>query len=230
MLAPNKMGMLTASLIFLGLEVDFNLMEMQFPLSKAGELKDMVQQWLGRRSKISRELESLMGNLAHACTVIKSGDRTFIQRMFKLLKGTCPPLHHIRLSQAFRSDLQLLASFLETWNGIALLQEQGDRKTYHVVRDALRNGILDTGNCGSHIDSSCTGPQNSMSIMVVVVQYDAPTVSYLTIREASGKDSRKPDWKYPPAQSSKSSPARPRAQAVINGHNAGIRLACLTQS
>ena len=47
MLAPNKMGVLTASLVFLGLKVDFNLMEMQFPLSKVGELKDMVQQWLG---------------------------------------------------------------------------------------------------------------------------------------------------------------------------------------
>ena len=89
------------------------------------------------------------------------------------------------MSQAFRSDLQWLASFLETWNGIALLQEQGDRKTYHVVRDALRNGILGAGNCGSHIGSSCTGPQNSMSIMVAVVPCAAPTDSDLTIGEAS---------------------------------------------
>lgn len=77
------------------------------------ELRDMLQSWLERRSCCRRKLESPVGKLAHASTVVKPG-RKMMRQMFELLARRCTwSAFHIRLSQSFKSDLQWQLTFVE---------------------------------------------------------------------------------------------------------------------
>lgn len=123
-------------LSFLGFEVDSNAMEVRLPRSKLLELKELLATWQSRRTCRKKELESLVGKLAHACKVVRPG-KTFLRRMFEVVSGVHQPHHHVRLNAEFRSDLTWWATFLESWNGVSLLQEFGPRQISHqFVSDA----------------------------------------------------------------------------------------------
>ena len=121
-IAWNKLEGPWLCLIFLGFELDSQAMEIRLPAAKLVELHELLGRWQGRQSCTRRELESLVGKLAHAAKVVRPG-KTFLRRMFELLAGVRQPHHHIRLNLAFRSDLMWWYSFLDGWNGVSMLQE-----------------------------------------------------------------------------------------------------------
>ena len=104
--AMNKLEGPACCLTFLGFELDSRAMEIRLPSQKLVELQSLCNTWVGRRSASKRELESLIGKLSHASTVIPPG-KTFMRRMFELLAVARHPDHHIRLGASFRSDLHL---------------------------------------------------------------------------------------------------------------------------
>ena len=110
---------------FLGIEMDSIAMELRLPQKKISELKGLIRCWLGRRSCVKRELQSLVGKLQHACKVVRPG-RSFLRRMFELLAGVHKDHHHIRLNTSFRSDLVWWDTFLEAWNGKSILRRPFD--------------------------------------------------------------------------------------------------------
>ena len=58
--------------------------------------------------------------------------------MFELLQGVMKKHHHIHLNHAFRSDLMWWHTFLEAWNGKAMMQVQDQwSPTVEVFTDAL---------------------------------------------------------------------------------------------
>ena len=71
------------------------------PATKLDELRLLVAQWQGKKFCVKKDLQSLVGKLQHASKVVRSG-RTFLQRMFELLKGTSKKQHFIRLNTSFR--------------------------------------------------------------------------------------------------------------------------------
>ena len=77
----------TLKLTFLGFEVDSLSWEIRLPVEKLRELQHLVKRWSDRHSCTRRELMSLVGRLAHASRIIKSG-KTFMRRMFKLLAAS----------------------------------------------------------------------------------------------------------------------------------------------
>ena len=94
------------------------LMVRRLPSDK---LKGVVTEWLGKKTCRRQELQSLIGKLQHACKVVRPG-RTFLSRMFVLLKGLPKKQQLIRLNVAFGSDLLWWHLFLVRWNGISMLQ------------------------------------------------------------------------------------------------------------
>ncbi len=79
-------------LTFLGIEMDTTEMVLRLPDQKLQELKQLVASWIGKRSCIKRDLQSLVGKLQHACKVVVPG-RTFLRRMFELLSMTAKSQH-----------------------------------------------------------------------------------------------------------------------------------------
>ena len=98
----------------------------RLPTHKLEELQSLVTTWVGRKSHLKQDLESLVGKLQHACKAFKPC-WTFLRRMFELLQGVSNKHHHICLNHAFHSDLKWWHTFLESWNGKAMVYGQDQR-------------------------------------------------------------------------------------------------------
>ena len=123
---------------FLGIVIDTLAGELRLPAEKLDHIRRLLAGWGDRKSCTRKELESLIGNLNHACKVIRPG-RSFLRWMIDLLHQ-CRKTHHIRLNCNFRSDLQWWNAFAATWNGISYLVTNA---TLQFASDA--SGIWDCG-------------------------------------------------------------------------------------
>lgn len=122
-LAECKMVGPVLCIVFLGIEINSVAMELRLPLEKLLRVKELVAEWLAKsphKRWKKRELLSVAGHLQHAAVVVKPG-RTFIRRLFDLAATVSSPDHHVRLTEAVRSDLAWWDQFLESWNGVSLL-------------------------------------------------------------------------------------------------------------
>jgi hypothetical protein len=63
----------TTTLTFLDLELDSELMEIRLPLDKLGKLKDQLNHFKFKKKATLRELQSLIGLLNFACSVVPPG-------------------------------------------------------------------------------------------------------------------------------------------------------------
>ena len=86
---------------FLGIVLDSIEMKAWVPEEKVG--------------KIKREVQRLVGLLNFACKVVRGG-RTFLRRMINSMRGQ-PGYYHVKISRAFREDLNWWDRFLDDWNG-----------------------------------------------------------------------------------------------------------------
>ena len=134
-IAPEKLEGPAKILTFLGIELDTERMTLRLPTEKIVELQMLITGWLGRKFCTLRDLQSLVGKLQHACKVVRPG-RTFLRRMFELLKGVNRKQRFIRLNTAFRSDLTWWHLFMETWNGVAMMEPALGKCSHHLYTDA----------------------------------------------------------------------------------------------
>ena len=104
------------ALVFLGILIDTHRFELRLPLEKLTRLQTALQHWKKKRSCTRRELESLLGHLSHAATVVRQG-RTFLRQLFPLLSLNRAPHHWIRLNAGSKADLLWWSTFLQGWNG-----------------------------------------------------------------------------------------------------------------
>ena len=121
-LAPHKSVGPATCLTFLGIEIDTQAMELRLPLEKLHNLRDLISEWQFKKVCTREKLESLLGHLNHACSVVKPG-RSFIGRLIGLLTDARRKHRHfIRMNAQARSDIRWWHVFLESWNGISILR------------------------------------------------------------------------------------------------------------
>ena len=116
---------------FLGILIDTQLFELRLPTDKLARLQAALHWWTNRKRCTRRELESLLGQLSHAATVIVQG-RTFLR---PLLSQAGAPHHHVRLTAGARADLLWWKTFLQEWNGVSFFPTVAPSR--EVVSDAL---------------------------------------------------------------------------------------------
>ena len=120
LIAPHKTEGPSTTLSFLGILIDTDNMVLRLSPEKLARLRVEISEWKGRKSCRKQQLLSLIGQLQHACRVVRAG-RTFLRRMIDL-STIAKKLHHqIRLNKAFQSDLLWWDTFLEDWNGVSAL-------------------------------------------------------------------------------------------------------------
>ena len=117
-LAPGKTVGPTTALQFLGVTLDSVSMEARLPEDKLARCQMLLQSFLSRQKVTLRELQSLIGVLNFACTVIIPG-RAFLRRLIDLTLGVSRPSYHIRLTRQVKLDLVLWQEFLKGFNGKA---------------------------------------------------------------------------------------------------------------
>jgi hypothetical protein len=122
--ASHKTAGPSTCLTFLSIEIDSAALELRLPQEKLHKLKDMLIEWQFKKVCSREQLESLLGHLNHACSVVKPG-RSFIGRLISLLTEVKKKHRSIILMNTdARSDLRWWHAFIEPWNEISIIREQ----------------------------------------------------------------------------------------------------------
>ena len=119
-IAEDKVFGPTQVLTYLGIEIDTISMTARLPREKYDQILTLLYQWYDRRKCTKRELLALIGLLAFACKVVKSG-RIFLRRLIDLSTTVSSLHHHIYLNQQARADIDWWMRFFPTWNGVEII-------------------------------------------------------------------------------------------------------------
>ena len=123
--AAEKLGGPVPVLTFLGIELDTERQELRLPAAKLRKTQREIARWLSRSSCVVRELESLIGLLQQAATVVSAG-RAFLRRLIALVALRRNRNSVVLLNQAARAVLAWWATFLSAWNGSGFFATLGD--------------------------------------------------------------------------------------------------------
>ena len=120
-------------LSFLGIQIDTVQFQLSLPAEKISRLQTLLRHWVTRKACTRKDLESLIGHLSHAATVIRPG-RIFLHSLFSLMSRVSNPSHFIRLNVEARADIAWWQCLLQHWNGRSFFPSPAP--TCHVYSDA----------------------------------------------------------------------------------------------
>ena len=132
-IAAHKTEGPSTTLVFLGILIDTELFELRLPEEKLTRLQEAIKRWAGWKYCRRADLQSLLGLLSHAATVVPNG-RTFLRKLFPLLALDRAQNQIIRLSAGAKADLRWWMVFLQGWNGKSFFQTV--RPTLEIFSDA----------------------------------------------------------------------------------------------
>ena len=126
---------------FLGVIIDLDSSELRISQERIDEVRGLLAQWGGSRVVSKRRILKLVGKLAFAARVVRTG-RAFLGRLIGLSKSASALHHRVRISQAARRDLEWWRDCLASHNGTCILEvdwSHGDIR--HIFTDASNYGF-----------------------------------------------------------------------------------------
>ena len=97
-------------LTFAGVELDTIRCESRLPEDKLLKCKHLITEFMRKKKATLRELQSLIGLLNFACSVVVPG-RSFLRRFIDLTIGLQRPSHYVRVSKEGKADLFIWQQF-----------------------------------------------------------------------------------------------------------------------
>lgn len=126
---------------FLGIIIDTQRKELRISEERMTEIRSLLDQWLNRKVASKRQVLKIIGKLAFAARVVRSG-RAFISRLIHLAKKVKHLHHKVRISTSARADLQWWHSCLSSHNGVAMYEEDWSAANItHCYSDASDYGF-----------------------------------------------------------------------------------------
>lgn len=122
-MAPEKTCGPATTLSFAGIELDSIKFEARLPHDKIVKCVDFITDFLHRKKVTLKELQSLIGLLNFACSVVAPG-RAFLRRLIDLTRGVKLAHHFVRLCRDTKEDLKVWLSFLSSFNGKSLFLDE----------------------------------------------------------------------------------------------------------
>ena len=112
----------TTWIVFLGIELDTEKLELRLPHCKLLWLKSLLQWWIHLKSVKKKDLDSLVGQLHDTSIVVHSGC-TSVCRLIDALKSAHnrPSSSSVRLDVQACSNILWWALFNEHWNGLSMM-------------------------------------------------------------------------------------------------------------
>ncbi len=92
-------------LVFLGMELDSEKLEIRLPQEKLDRLRSTLQEVRGMKACRKRQLLSVIGILSHVCKAVRAG-RRFLRRLIDLAAGVQHIDRFVRLSREARVDIE----------------------------------------------------------------------------------------------------------------------------
>ena len=115
-MAEEKTFLPAQVLSFLGYELDSVKMEVRFLSNKLQKCLSLIQEFLTKPKFTLKTLQSIIGTLNFACTVVLPGQAS-LRRLIDLTMGVSKPHDFIRIIKEAREDLHTWAEFLANFNG-----------------------------------------------------------------------------------------------------------------
>jgi len=116
-MAPEKTEGPSQILTFAGIELDCVKKEAsRLPHQKVEKSLSAIRRMCSRKKVTLKELQSLLGLLNFACSVVVPG-RVFLRRLINLTIGIPQSHHLIRLTLEAKKDLRIWETFLDSFNG-----------------------------------------------------------------------------------------------------------------
>lgn len=122
-MSPEKTEGPSHILCFAGIELDCCKFEARLPREKIDKCLQAIETSIRKRKITLRDLQSLIGLLNFACTVIMPG-RVFLRRLINLTIGVKRPYYKISLNNEVRRDLLVWKQFLDTYNGKTMFLQE----------------------------------------------------------------------------------------------------------
>ncbi|XP_062614297.1 uncharacterized protein LOC134276023 [Saccostrea cucullata] len=131
----------TTKIIIYGIEIDSDKMEARLPADKINKIKMHLVELLQKDQTTLRELQSLIGLLNFACSVVVPG-RAFLRRMIDLTYGVTEPASHIHLTRETKADMETWLSCISCFNGKSVFLPQKWLSTDHLTLYTDASGSL----------------------------------------------------------------------------------------
>jgi len=130
-MAPKKTEGPNQVLTFAGIEPDCLNLEARLSMEKVDRIFKAIRNLLPRKRVKLKELQSLVGALNFACSVITPG-RVFIRRLINLTIGVRLAHRSIRLTRETKKDLRIWETFLASFNGESFFLEEVWSTSYNL--------------------------------------------------------------------------------------------------
>ena len=158
----------TTTITFLGLELDSIEMEVRLPAEKLDKLRLELVKMQNKRKPTLQELQSLIGLLNFAYSVVVPG-RAFLRRIIDLTLGIKKSYHYRSLNLSARADISAWLFFIENFNGRALI---------------LPEIVLSSDEISLHTDASNLGMGCCLGSRWFSCSFDESMLKYdITVRE-----------------------------------------------
>ena len=177
-IAPEKTLGPFRVLSFAGIELDTMRMEARLPDDKLEKCRTLISTFLRRKKVKLRELQSLIGLLNFACSVVVPG-RAFLRRLIDLTKGVQSAHHFIRFNKSVKEDLTIWQSFLHTFNGRSFFLHDGwlNSFTLNLYTDA--SGSLGYGAIFGNFWCYGRWPDNWKSLNITILEFYPIVISVI---------------------------------------------------
>jgi hypothetical protein len=137
-LSPDKVEGPLQRIEFLGIVIDSVAETLSISATRQSELCELLLQFRRRHWSSRRRLESLLGKLSFASTVLP-GARPFTRRIIDTL--TAVPRGRVRLDSAFQADVAYWLTHISTWNGRATWRRPSSVSPFVFASDASTSGF-----------------------------------------------------------------------------------------
>lgn len=109
---------------YLGLIINTNDMTIEIPQKKLKDLLNLIKEIAYSKKVTLKRLQSLCGTLAFCTRAIPAG-RAFSRRLYMAMSKGKKPFHLIRITKEMFNDLMIWKMFLENFNGVSYILEDG---------------------------------------------------------------------------------------------------------
>ena len=113
----------TSKITIYGIEIDSDKMEARLPPVKVEKVKENLREMKGKTQTTLRKLQSLIGLLNFACSVVVPG-RAFLRRLIDLTCGVSKPHELIELTEETKQNIDTWQSFINEFNGKSVFLPQ----------------------------------------------------------------------------------------------------------
>ena len=134
---PSKVTSPATEVKFLGITIDSVARTLSIDRDRLDEVIDLVTQLLSLRTVSKRRLLSVIGKLAFASRVVRTG-RAFLGRLIDTTKTTKYLHHSVKLTRVVKADLEWWRDSVRSHNGVSMIPPLGTTTAPSVYSRTLR--------------------------------------------------------------------------------------------